>query len=76
MNTRAGLLSGMTELPAQDAQPQDPQNGVILWDLAKQLILIDRCEQRALSRRKFAIRAFDLARQEATRDALAPTADV
>jgi len=42
---------GMTELPAQDEQPQDPQKiVVILSDLAKQLILIDRYEQRALSR--------------------------
>jgi hypothetical protein len=70
---------GMTELPAQDALPQGPQKiAVILSDLAKQLILMDRYEQRALSRRKFAIRAFDLARQEAARtcDALLPTADV
>jgi hypothetical protein len=70
---------GMTELPAQDALPQGPQEiAVILSDIAKQLTLMDRYEQRALSRRKFAIRAFDLARRQAaqTREAPPPKADV
>jgi hypothetical protein len=47
-------------------------------DLTKELVLIDRYERRAMSRRKFAIRAFDLARRQAarTRDAPPPTGDV
>ena len=51
----------MGELPPQDVLPQGPRKiAAILSDLAKQLTLMDRYEQRALSRRKFAIRAFDL----------------
>ena len=44
--------------------PQGPQKfATILLQETKQLLAMDRYERRALSRRKFAIREFDVARR-------------
>jgi hypothetical protein len=63
----ARLFGPYTPMPENvmeflDSKPEGPYKlATILTDKSRQLLTLDRYERRALSRRKFAIRAFDAA---------------
>jgi hypothetical protein len=63
----ARLFGPCTPMPENvmeflDSKPEGPYKlATILTDKSRQLLTLDRYERRALSRRKFAIRAFDAA---------------
>ena len=66
---RNPLDISMETLKFVTSTPQGPHKlATILSGEAKKLLAMDRYERRALSRRKFAIRAFDEARQRGSRD--------
>ena len=72
LGAEAPIPSEMMSL-IETLKPQGPQKVLLVFsDFRKKLDKIDRYERRALSRRKFAIRAFDLARRQATRTLGAP----
>jgi hypothetical protein len=72
---RAGIRRNAPEISMEELErlllstPQGPHKfATILSQEAKQLLAMDRYERRALSRRKFAIRALDEARRRSSID--------
>jgi hypothetical protein len=66
LQTNAQVISTETLVNLVTSTPQGPHKlALILTREAERLVAMDRYERRALSRRKFAIRAFDAAKQAA-----------
>jgi hypothetical protein len=61
---RAYLSCNFGEFDESDALAERAKVGESLSSLTKRLVALDRYERRALSRRKFAIRALDSARRQ------------